>query len=260
MSRAIIPQRLAKSLKELANARNRVLGSRRDVEEGQGDEKAPVDESKREDAQPTKEGAGTDEAKTKYLLWPLKVAGRVVWIAVLLGWLAILGSLWLALYITLFACALAAEVGVHAFIGFLGLTLGHAVLHGARPGDAAYDVSVRSTMQAGAIGGAILGPPCAALTLLAVVAGDSDKDLLMGMGAIVKIALSLAFGAATGPLGVAVLMHYRGPSGMLDVTHAARAGVLGAFLLSVCYILSSRWEVTVKTIKTKKDPLPRCES
>lgn len=64
---------------------------------------------------------------------------------------AVLLGIWICVQIVIFAvCPFALEIGTYAFSGFAGLTLGHAVLRGAHPSNVAYNVSLRSTMQAGA--------------------------------------------------------------------------------------------------------------
>ena len=134
--------------------------------------------------------------------------------------------------VTVIVVAFVAIVGSAAqgaFTGFLGLTLGQTILHAARPYDVGYVADAHSTMQAGAIGGAVLGVVFAAVTLgLFSFGGQSGADMM--------VPVFTAFGAASGPLGVVILKHYRDASEqaeMLDVLHAARAGAFGWFLLGV---------------------------
>ena len=247
MSRTISLQRIVKTLQELAKTKVTLPRYSRDVEKGFADEKASRDTAKPDDGKAIEE-TSTGGVAAKSPLQHLATGLRAVWTVVLTVTLAILGFLYIVVLILgcilLFVPLLAFEVGTYSFAGFAGLTLGQAILSGARPSDAAYDVGLRSTMQVGAVGGAVLGIPCTALTALLIVASDGE-DPWSGVGVIFQFALSAAFGAAVGPLGGAVLKHHYEPSEVLDATHAARAGALGLFILGVFCMLQYRWKVVI---------------
>ena len=135
--------------------------------------------------------------------------------------------------VTVIVVAFVAIVGSAAqgaFTGFLGLTLSQAILRIARPYDMGYYVAdAHSTMRVGAVGGAVLGVVFAAVTLGVFSSGGQS-------GADMMTPVFTVFGAASGPLGVVRLKHYRNASeraAMLDVLHAARVGAFGWFLLGV---------------------------
>ena len=126
--------------------------------------------------------------------------------------------------------AILEAAGKGALTGFLALTLGQTILHAARPLDPGYVAEAHSTMQVGAVGGAVLGVVFSAATvgLFSFGAGRSSAAMVVPVFTL--------FGAASGPLGVVILKHYRNASeqaDMLDVLHAARAGAFGWFLLGV---------------------------
>lgn len=126
--------------------------------------------------------------------------------------------------------AITEAAGKGAFIGFVALTLGQTILHAARPQDMGYVAEAHSTMQVGAVGGAVLSIVFFAVTIGIFSFGAGQNS----GGAMVPI--FTVFGAASGPLGVAILKHYKRAgeqAEMLDVLHAARAGGFGWFLLGV---------------------------
>ncbi|EPT05464.1 hypothetical protein FOMPIDRAFT_1044799 [Fomitopsis schrenkii] len=143
-------------------------------------------------------------------------------------------------------------MGMYALHGFLALTLGQAVLRAVHPGDAGYTTSIRATMQIGALGGGVMGIILWTVVLLAlliaVLGGRLDgfsRWMNTSTGTIRKdisaLALYTAVGAASGPLGVAILRHHRSAderADMLDVANAARAGALGWFLLAISWLLN----------------------
>ncbi|KAH9830299.1 uncharacterized protein C8Q71DRAFT_373818 [Rhodofomes roseus] len=142
-------------------------------------------------------------------------------------------------------------VGIYALNGFLGLVLGQAVLRAIHPGDPGYATSVRSTMQIGAVGSGVLGVAIWAVVLMLLCLAAVSRNVkgfarTMNMSTSIRKDLgSLAFytavGAASGPLGVAILKHHRSASqraDMLNVSDAARVGALGWFLLAVSWLLN----------------------
>ncbi|KAH9914602.1 uncharacterized protein B0H18DRAFT_1044615, partial [Fomitopsis serialis] len=142
-------------------------------------------------------------------------------------------------------------VGTYAFSGFLALTLGQAVLRATHPGDPSYATNIRSTMQIGAVGSGVLGVAIWTVILMALLLATLARKVktfanMMNMSTSIRKDLgSLAFytavGAASGPLGVAILKHHRSASeraDMLDVSHAAKAGAFGWFLLAVSWLLN----------------------
>ena len=143
-------------------------------------------------------------------------------------------------------------MGLYAFHGFIGLTLGQTVLRAIHPNDAGYATSIRTTMQTGALGGGIMGIILWTVVLLslllAVLAGHLEgfRSLMNASTASTRKAIgTLAFytavGAASGPLGVAILKHHRsldGRADLLDVADAARVGAFGWFLLATSWLLN----------------------
>ncbi|KAI0725582.1 hypothetical protein C8Q72DRAFT_581019 [Fomitopsis betulina] len=143
-------------------------------------------------------------------------------------------------------------MGMYAFHGFLGLTLGQAVLRAIHPDNAGYTTSIRGTMQIGALGGSVVGIILWSMVLLAlllaVLGGELDgfsRWMNTSTGTIRKDISALAFytaaGAASGALGVVILRRHRseGERGeMLDVADAARVGAFGWFLLAVSWLLN----------------------
>ena len=143
-------------------------------------------------------------------------------------------------------------MGLYAFHGFIGLTLGQAVLRAIHPNETGYATSIRATMQIGALGGGVMGIILWTVILLgllfAVLSGDlkgfsrsmntSTQTIRKSVGAL---AVYTAVGAASGPLGVAILKHHRSASeraDMLGVADAARAGAFGWFLLAISWLLN----------------------
>lgn len=140
-------------------------------------------------------------------------------------------------------------VGLYAFHGFIGLTLGQAVLHTIHPDNAGYATSTRATMQIGALGGGVLGIILSTVVLLALLVAVLRGDLKAftrrmnpSTTTVPRVIGTLAFytavGAASGPLGVAILKHHRTADDMLDVANAARVGAFGWFLLAVSWLLN----------------------
>ncbi|KAH9830321.1 uncharacterized protein C8Q71DRAFT_375011 [Rhodofomes roseus] len=131
-------------------------------------------------------------------------------------------------------------VGIYTLNGFLGLVLGQAVLRAIHPGDPGYATSVRSTMQIGAVGSGVLCVAIWAVVLMLLCLAAVSRNVkgfarTMNMSTSIRKDLgSLAFytavGAASGPLGIAILKHHRNASqraDMLNVSDAARVGALG---------------------------------
>ncbi|KAH9914980.1 uncharacterized protein B0H18DRAFT_1043542 [Fomitopsis serialis] len=159
----------------------------------------------------------------------------------MLGYLQCGGLLLGAFGVLLYDAAVIA--GMFAFIGFAGLTLGHGVLSAIYPGDLRYAASIRSTMQVGAVGSAVLGAAIGIVFVFVLIVGDVDVKSLNAPGARrVTLVFYTAIGAASGALGVAILEHNKGVmerGDMLNRTGAARAGAFGWFLLAVSVVLSS---------------------
>lgn len=128
--------------------------------------------------------------------------------------------------------------------GFLFLITGHSILR--RTDLAGYDFPLQSSMQVGAVGGAIFTP--ALLVLGAIIhkiipsdAQDSDEERedgwtppeKTGFHRFLETCLTLTgssgLGAAAGAIGSAVL-RIHGKTTM-DSLHAARAGALGGAVL-----------------------------
>lgn len=161
----------------------------------------------------------------------------------ILGYLQCGGFLLGVLGVLLVEAALVASM--FALIGFVGLTLGHAVLGAIYPGDLRYAGSIRSTMQVGAVGSAVLGAAIGIVFAFVMLVSDVDiKRLNVNAPGARRVTLVFytAAGAASGALGVAILEHNKNVmerGDMLNRTGGARAGAFGWFLLAVTVVLSS---------------------
>ena len=166
-----------------------------------------------------------------------------------------------------------------AFHQWLNALVGWAILHSARPHDAAYDVSVVAVMRQGAVGGAVLyyGVLAAALIIgialpllccccCMCLAGDFDWETSgkapsskapaeksptsFFLQLLNKLLSSLARAAVAAVIGAAIMRHAN--LAPLDLTHAARAHVVGAAVLfiprTVVAISAQIWAVIVLEI------------
>ncbi|KAF8428885.1 hypothetical protein L210DRAFT_3764842, partial [Boletus edulis BED1] len=122
--------------------------------------------------------------------------------------------------------------------GLLNLLVGHAVLRAAKY--KGYDPPLLSSIEAGSLGGIIvLGPTTlATVCLIALIGGlKLQKMLSTHVTFLLELAFVIAMSAAASSLGVTVVRYctrlddLNGPP--LDATHAARAGALGACILTV---------------------------
>jgi len=134
------------------------------------------------------------------------------------------------------ALQLALSAATVAFNGFLCLITGHAILRHAD--FAVYGVlSLQSSMQVGAAGGAIMFPALAvSQAVLEYCLGVSDAGMVEGHVLVRSVArnmlnlcMSTAIGAAAGGVGSTVLLSH-GVS-VLGPVDAARAGAVGGAVL-----------------------------
>jgi hypothetical protein len=103
---------------------------------------------------------------------------------------------------------------------FLYIITGQAILHAAH--HSGYNVSVSSSVKVGAVGGVAMTFPA---ILLCVYRREGIVFTLW------SIAVDVLIGAMAGPIGVAILQS-RLHEQILDSPHAARAGALGAVIIS----------------------------
>jgi hypothetical protein len=125
---------------------------------------------------------------------------------------------------------------VIALNAFLFLIIGHAILRLTNL--AVYsEFSIHSSMQVGAVGGAIMSPALAAFMIFAEDClgikepeeGDEEERIPCVARNMLTLGMGTAFGAAAGGVGSKVLLSH-GLS-VLDPVHAARAGALGGAVL-----------------------------
>ncbi|KAF9243527.1 hypothetical protein BU15DRAFT_72192 [Melanogaster broomeanus] len=153
---------------------------------------------------------------------------------------------WGALGISLFFRP-AAELGIRAILffictvlvgaldGSLNLLIGHAILKAARCSD--YEASILSSMEAGALGGiSVIGPIILLAAFLVAMAGNANFHRFIPghVALLLEIAIIVAVSTAACPVGVVVVRHMQFSQGPpLGPLHAARAGALGASILTV---------------------------
>jgi hypothetical protein len=127
-------------------------------------------------------------------------------------------------------------IAVIALNAFLFLITGHAILRLTNL--AVYsEFSIRSSIEVGAVGGAIIFPAFAVFNIFAEnclgikTPEEGDKEELIPSVArnILTLGMGTAFGAASGGIGSKVLLSH-GLS-VMDPVHAARAGALGGAVL-----------------------------
>lgn len=121
--------------------------------------------------------------------------------------------------------------------GALNLLIGHAVLRAAKYNG--YDPPLLSSVAAGTVGGVLMVGPTilASACLIAILGGPKLRRALSAhITFLLELASLIAVSAAACSLGVTVLQRVH-PGTLndrpLDTTHAARAGALGACILTV---------------------------
>lgn len=119
--------------------------------------------------------------------------------------------------------------------GSLNLLVGHAVLRAAKYNG--YDPPLLSSIEAGSLGGiVVIGPiTLATVYLIALLGGPKlQRALSIHVTFLLELASVIAVSAAACSLGVTIVLCMRPDDrAPLDTTHAARAGALGACLLTV---------------------------
>lgn len=119
--------------------------------------------------------------------------------------------------------------------GSLNLLVGHAVLRAAKYDG--YEPSLLSSLEAGSLGGIIvIGPTTlATVYLIALLGGHKlQRTLSTHIMLFLELASVIAVSTAACSLGVTIVRYTHPDNGPpLDTTHAARAGVLGACVLTV---------------------------
>ena len=135
------------------------------------------------------------------------------------------------------ACALL----IGTLDGSLTFLVGHAVLRAAKYDG--YEPSLLSSLEAGSLGGIILiGPTTLATAFLVALFGGLklQRTLSTHVTFLLELASVIAVSAAACSLGVTIVLWTRPDNGPpLDTTHAARAGVLGACILTVPIVLTA---------------------
>jgi hypothetical protein len=109
------------------------------------------------------------------------------------------------------------------------IMLGQAILTGAH--FEGFTASLSSSAKIGAMGGLVITIPAL------VLCHFRGKGLLYF---VFCVAMDTAFGAVAGPLGLAILQGSLGQEVMLDPTHAAQAGAVGAVVISTGMNLLAR--------------------
>ncbi|KAF9243524.1 hypothetical protein BU15DRAFT_59893 [Melanogaster broomeanus] len=123
--------------------------------------------------------------------------------------------------------ALIASIG--ALSGFLSIIIGHSILRATH--HAGYDVPLSSSMKVGAEGGAIVTLAFITCLPLWLQLGYQENKMQRAILRLINAAFSVAMSAASCALGV-VLLHRHAPQVLtLSITHATRAGALGAAIL-----------------------------
>ena len=129
------------------------------------------------------------------------------------------------------ACALL----IGTLDGSLNFLVGHAVLRAAKYDG--YDPPLLSSLEAGSLGGIILiGPTLLATVFLIALLGGLKLQSVLStyITFFLELASMIAVSAAACSLGVMVVLWTHPDSRpLLDATRAARAGVLGACILTV---------------------------
>lgn len=123
---------------------------------------------------------------------------------------------------------------IGALNGTLDLLIGHAVLRAAKYDG--YDSSLLLSMAAGSLGGIIvMGPTALAIVLLITLVGPKFQRVLSHhVVFLLELTSLVAVAAAACSLGVTVVQcMYPDNDPPLNATHAARAGALGACILTV---------------------------
>ncbi|KAH7886634.1 hypothetical protein F5I97DRAFT_1022256 [Phlebopus sp. FC_14] len=135
-------------------------------------------------------------------------------------------------YTLFFAIILAVALGT--FSGFLSMIIGQSVLRAANY--SGYDVPLSSSMKIGAAGGAVV--PGISILIIALASNVCglwhywEVDGLRHVTKIGGVVVGVALNAAAGAAGAGLMNTYQPGLDCLDSVHAARAGALGATIVS----------------------------
>ncbi|KAH7884332.1 hypothetical protein F5I97DRAFT_1830832 [Phlebopus sp. FC_14] len=130
------------------------------------------------------------------------------------------------IYVVLAVFIVAFEFMVGAFLGFLTMTVGHAILRATH--DAAYEPPLSSSMKAGAAGGGVLSGFTIFTCIFLYKLHQAFQEMkVVAIGPFVQAVVGTAMVAATSAASCATgvdFMYQRKPQmACLDLTHAARA-------------------------------------
>jgi hypothetical protein len=146
--------------------------------------------------------------------------------------------------------------------GSLNFLVGHAVLRAAKYDG--YEPPLLSSLEAGSLGGVVLiGPTTLATVFLITLLGglELQRALSTYITFFLELASVIAGSAAACSLGVAIVL-WTDPDNAppLDTTHAARAGALGACILTVPIVSVAAFlmrEVqTMPSVRNEPSPPP----
>lgn len=136
--------------------------------------------------------------------------------------------------------------------GSINLVVGHAVLRAAKYNG--YEPSLLSSLEAGSLGGLIVIPPItlATVSLIALLGGlQLQKALSRHITFLFELASTIAISAAACSVGVTIVQCTRPDNGQpLDATHAARAGALGACILTVPIVSTAAFFMYMREAQT----------
>jgi len=133
--------------------------------------------------------------------------------------------------------------------GSLNLLVGHAVLRVAKHDG--YDPPLPSSIQAGSLGGfVVIAPTTLAIVSLIALLGAGGGSVLKTnnpilsrhLAVLLELASATAVSSAAASAGVAVVRWIRPDDRPpLDLLHAARAGALGACILTAPIVATAAW-------------------